>query len=142
MPDKEALITEFEQSQADFGQAVEGLSEEQAATVWCGSWGVKQIVAHIGGWQWTMSEALEKIGRGERPTVDNVDLNDTDGSNAKFAQWASGSSYADALAGLRNSVERLTAAIRTVPDERLQEGRAAHRIITTMIRHPGEHASE
>jgi hypothetical protein len=142
MAEQERLVDEFEKSQADFNDAISGLSEDRASEVWCGTWGVKQIVAHIAGWQSTMSEALEKIARGERPTVEGVDLNDTDGSNAKFAQSSGASSYQDALSGLSNSVNRMTAAIRAIPNERLEEGRAAHRIITTMIRHPGEHAGE
>jgi hypothetical protein len=142
LSEQETLIAQFDQSQRDFDAAIEGLSEERATDVWCGSWGVREIVAHIAGWQWTMAQVLEQLAKGERPAVEGFDLNDTDGTNAKFAQWAGGSSYSDALTGLGNSRNLLIHAIRALPDDRLVEGRTAHRIISTLVRHPGEHTDE
>jgi len=142
MAEQEALIAKFRESQADFESAVAGLNEQRATEVWFGTWGVKQIVAHISGWESTMSEALEKITRGERPTVEGLDLNDTDGSNAKFVERAAGATFSTALDGLRSAGERLTLAIRALPDDRIEEGRTARRIVETLIRHPSEHTAE
>jgi hypothetical protein len=140
--EQEALIAQFEKSQADLQGAVAGLSEQRASEIWCDTWGVKQIVAHISGWEATLAEVLEKIARGERPSAEGIDLNDTDGSNAKFAERATAGTFAAALDGLRSAGERFTAAVRALPDDRIEEGRTARRITETMIRHPGEHTTE
>jgi hypothetical protein len=142
MAEQDALIAKFRESQADLVDAVSGVSEQRAAEVWSGTWGIKQIVAHISGWESSMTQALGKIANGERPTVEGFDLNDTDGSNAKFAESAASSSFADVLAGLRSAGDGLVEAIRGTPDDRIQEGRTARRIVETLIRHPGEHTDE
>lgn len=142
MAEQEALIAKFRESQTDLLDAVSGLNEQRADEVWSGSWGVKHIVAHISGWESTMTEALQKITRGERPTVEGLDLNDTDGSNAIFADRSGGKSFAQVVDGLQSAGENLTIAIRAVPDDRIEEGRTARRIVETLIRHPGEHTAE
>jgi hypothetical protein len=142
MSEQEDLVQRLQLSQADFQNAVANLSDEQAEIVWSGTWGVKQIVAHIAGWQTTMAEALEKIGRGERPAVEGIDLTDTDGTNSLFAERARSQPFTEVLAALSNSAGRLAAAIRLVPDDRIGEGRTARRITETMIHHPNEHSEE
>ena len=142
MAEQEALIAKFRESQAELLEALSGLSEQRSSEVWSGSWGAKQIAAHINGWESTMTEALDKISRGERPAVEGMDLNDTDGCNAIFAERASAMSFADVVAGLSASGDRLIVAIRAVPDDRIVEGRTARRIVETLIRHPGEHTGE
>ncbi|HTE86314.1 MAG TPA: DinB family protein [Dehalococcoidia bacterium] len=142
MAEQEALIAKFRESQTEFVSAVSGLSDQRTSEAWSGTWGIKQIVAHISGWESTMTEALEKITRGERPTVEGIDLSDTDGSNATFTERAASTGFDEILDGLRSAGERLTAAIRAVPDDRIEEGRTARRIVETLIRHPGEHTSE
>jgi hypothetical protein len=46
------------------------------------------------------------------------------------------------LANLGASTDQLAAAIRSVPHDRMSEGRTARRIAETMIGHPVEHAAE
>jgi hypothetical protein len=142
MAEQEALIAKFRESQAEFLEAVSGLSEDRACEIWSGSWGAKQIAAHISGWESTMTEALDRISRGERPTVEGIDLSDTDGSNATFAERAGAQSFDNVIDGLSSAGDRLILAIRAVPDDRIEEGRTARRIVETLIRHPGEHTEE
>src|SRR5579862_5180169 len=80
------LVNEFDESQTDLKDAVSGLSDEQASQVWLGGWGVREIVAHVAGWEHAISEALEKMARGERPSAEGIDITDTDGSNDTFAR--------------------------------------------------------
>jgi hypothetical protein len=142
MAEQQVLVARFQENQSTLLNAVSGLDERRAGEIWSGTWSVKDILAHISGWEQSLSEALTKISRGERPTVDGIDLNDTDGTNAIFAQRASGRSFADAGDELRNAGEGVAVAIETVPDDRIEEGRTARRIAETLIQHPTEHANE
>jgi hypothetical protein len=142
MSEQQELITRFGASQNDLLDAVSGLDERQAGEVWSGTWAVNDILAHISGWEWALSEALTKIAKGERPMVEGIDLNDTDGTNAIFAQQAAGSAFAELLVQLRSAGDGVAVAIQAIPDDRLEEGRTARRIAETLIHHPGEHAAE
>lgn len=142
MAEHEALIDRFNQSQQKLVSAVSGLSEEQAGEIWLGSWGVKQIVAHIAGWESAMTEALEKMARGERPTADGINVNDTDGTNAIFAQRSAGKSWDQVCGDLDHAGTQFVGAVRALPAERLEEGKTGRRIVETMIGHPEEHIHE
>jgi uncharacterized damage-inducible protein DinB len=142
MAEQIALVARFQEGQKTLLDAVSGLDESQASEVWSGTWSVKDILAHIIGWELALSEALDMLGRGERPSVEGVDLNDTDGNNAIFAERASDKTFVQLTSELRNAGERVVVAIEAVPDERIQEGRTARRIVETLIHHPAEHTGE
>lgn len=79
---------------------------------WLGTWGLGELLAHMAGWAREMTGAIERVGRGERPTPEGVDYGDTEGWNAKFATTAQArdaslaafaaafQAYADAARGL------------------------------------------
>jgi hypothetical protein len=140
--EQQDLIARFRDAQADLLDALSGLDEQQAGEVWSGTWAVRDIVGHVVGWELSLSEVLQKISLGERPSVEGIDLNDTDGSNAIFAARASGRSFANLVADLRAAGEGVAIAIEGVPDDRIQAGRTARRIAETLITHPAEHTAE
>lgn len=144
MADKEHedLVSRFEQSQSALKDAVNGLSDEEASLVWLGHWGVREIVGHVAGWEGAIGEALEKMARGERPSVAGIDLTNTDGSNDIFAEGVTGKRFQEVLEDLNRAGERLRDAIRAMPDDRILEGKTGRRMIDTMIRHPVEHIRE
>jgi len=142
MAEHEGLVDRFNQSQRTLTDAVSGLGEQKVSEVWLGSWGVKQIVAHIAGWETAMTEALGKMARGERPTAEGINLSDTDGTNEMFVQRAAGEGWQQLLADLDSAGTRFAAAIRALPADRLEEGKTGRRIIETMIGHPEEHIGQ
>lgn len=139
MAEQDTLVQRFQNSQAALEAAVAGLDEDAAAQVWYGRWGVKQIVAHIAGWQSAIAEALGRIARGERPSADGINLSDVEGTNDDFAARAEGTSFAAVLGDLHASAGRLGDAVRALPADRLEEGRTARRMVETIIGHPDEH---
>ncbi|GBD14185.1 hypothetical protein HRbin25_00054 [bacterium HR25] len=140
---KQELIAEAEETFQQLWQAVSALPEEAATRPWLGEWSVKDVLAHIAGWHREMAGVLERMARGERPVPEGVDYNDTDGWNARFAQAHKGTPWPQMLAELRASKEAFLAAARQVPDDRFEEGRAAHRIMQgTGTRHYREHLEQ
>ena len=142
MAEHESLIDRFNQSQRKLIDAVSGLDEEKANQVWLGKWGVKQIVAHIAGWESAMTEALEKMAKGERPTAEGLDLSDTDGTNDLLVHRTAGKSWGHVLGDLEGAGAQFVRAVRSLPAERLEEGKTGRRIIETIIGHPDEHVTE
>lgn len=69
---KQLLLRQAEQEYDGLKAAIKGLEEVQMSTVWLGSWGVREIVAHISGWHREMIPALERLHRGEAPYPDGA----------------------------------------------------------------------
>lgn len=139
MDERDELVSGFQRSQQELHGAVAGLGEEAAEEIWYGRWGVKQIVAHIAGWESAMAEALGKIALGERPSAEGINLSDVDGTNDQFAEKVQPLSFDQVLQDLSSAGGRLVEAIQALPEDRLGEGKTARRIVDTMIRHPAEH---
>ena len=121
-------------------QSVEGLTDDQMKQVWFGEWGVRDILAHVAGWHREMTQAFERIARGERPVPEGVDYSNADPINARFAE-AQRSAHANGIiAELKASKDAFVAAARELPEERFEEGKTAYRILhTTGIDHYHEH---
>lgn len=82
---KQELLQQAEQEFDGLKAAVKGLDEAQMGKVWLGTWGVREIVAHITGWHREMIPALERMGRGEPPYPDGT-YDDFDTWNARFVE--------------------------------------------------------
>ena len=138
---REKLITELEASFAELQAAIDGLTHQQLLERWYGDWCIYDICSHIVGWHHEMDDALERISRGERPTPEGVDYSDADKWNARFVETWQQSSGQAVLEELVASKDLFVAAVRTVPEEKFEEGRAAYRILTTTgTNHYREHA--
>src|SRR4029079_14347632 len=88
-----------------------------------GDWNAKDILAHIAGWHETMTGAMERMARGEKPTPEGVDYSDADAWNARFAAAMRPQSAATVLASLRQSYAHYVRAARAIPDDRFGEGK-------------------
>jgi hypothetical protein len=108
---------------------------------------VKDLIAHVLGWEKEMTAALERIARGERPTPEGVDYSDADGWNAKFSLVMKPQLPTTVLAewGQRHMVFAKAAA--AIPDDRFadKDGKPStvNRIIeVTGYGHFREHAAQ
>jgi Protein of unknown function (DUF1706) len=137
---RDELIARLNHEFASIQDAVTGLPEDQMKTVWYGEWSVNQILSHISGWHREMAKAFGRIARGERPVPEDVDYSDFDSWNHGFAAGQSDCEPAEVLAELQASHDAFVKAAEALPDEKFDEGRAAHRIIhVTGIDHYAEH---
>lgn len=140
MGNRDQLLAQLNDSFEDLLGAVQDLSEEQMTKVWFGEWGVREILAHIAGWHWEMTKALERIAGGERPVPEGVSYDDADAVNAGFVSAASGKGPKPVLDDMIASKEAFVAAAIKVPEERYEEGRAAARLLQgTGFGHYQEH---
>src|SRR2546422_9725781 len=85
MEAKHDIIQATEQEYAKLRAAVHGLGEAQMREVWLGTWGVREIIAHIAGWHGEMLPALERVARGEPPYAQGA-YDDVDRWDARLRQ--------------------------------------------------------
>jgi len=135
MTAKDELLNRAAREYNAFEAAIHGLNEDQLTLVWFGAWSIRDIVAHISGWHREMGPALERLARGEKPLPDGVSYDDADAWNAKFASAKKDWSAADVLLELDRSHESFMHAAAQMPDERVEPGRTAHRIIDSASAH-------
>jgi hypothetical protein len=127
--DKRTAIHEVEATFKELLDSVDGLDERTMSRVFYGVWTAKDVLAHITGWHITMTGALERMARGERPTPEGVDYSDADAWNAKFAAGARVQNATTIVAGLKQSFANYVRAARALPDDRFGEGKTANRLL-------------
>jgi len=143
MTPKQDLLNQAAREYKAFHESLQGLNEEHLDEVWLGTWSIKDIVAHILGWQTEMAPALERITRGERPIPEGVSYEDVDAWNARFAAARRGTEASDLLLDLDKSHERFMHLADAVPEERFQVGRTAYTIVNlNSAHHYKEHGDQ
>lgn len=127
--DKQSVITQVE---AEFGKllkGIDGLDEGAMSRTFYGNWSAKDILAHIAGWQRAMTESMQRMARGEKPTPEGVDYGDADKWNAGFASAMKAQSGATVVAELRQSFANYVRAANAIPDDRFGEGKTINRLL-------------
>ena len=97
---------------------------------------MKDILAHIAGWQHQMTGAMERMARGEKPTPEGVDYSDADGWNARFAAAMRTQSATTVVADLQQSFANYKRAAAAIADDRYGEGKTVNRLLETQRLRP------
>ncbi|HKZ50906.1 MAG TPA: ClbS/DfsB family four-helix bundle protein [Dehalococcoidia bacterium] len=126
---REELLHKLEANFQGLLSAIDGLGEEAMLRVWYGEWSVRDILAHIAGWHRELGQALERMARGERPFREWLDYNDDDVWNKIFAAARRNTPPQEMIQELKASKEAFVTAVRQLPEDRLQDGRAAYRLL-------------
>jgi hypothetical protein len=134
------------QADDDFGalkRALVGLSDDAMRRPCSGAWGVREILAHIAGWQREMIPVLERVARGERPIPEGVSYEDVDGWNARHVAARRGLTVEGVRAELDASHCDFLAAAGAVPEARFAPDRTAARVVDLNgPHHYREHAAQ
>ena len=139
---KQELLQQAEQEYDGLKAAIEGLDDAQMRTLWLGSWGVREILAHISGWHREMIPALERLHRGEAPYPDGA-YDDFDSWNARFVEARKRLGPADTLRALDASHRELLSAASRLPDEHFAQGKPAAGLVDGITAgHYREHAEQ
>jgi hypothetical protein len=129
--DKEAQIGDVREGFTALLASVQGLDERAMTKVFFGEWSVKDILAHIAGWQHEMTRSMERMARGEKPTPEGVSYSDGDAWNAKFALAMKPQSAPTVVADLQQSFANYVRAAEAIPADRYGEGKTINRLLVT-----------
>lgn len=127
--DKQTAIGRAERGFDEILAAIKGMNDAQMTRTFYGEWSVKDILAHLAGWQHTMCGAMERLARGEKPTPEGVDYSDADRWNAGFAAAMRPQSPETVVADLRQSFANYVRAARAVSADRYGEGKTINRLL-------------
>jgi hypothetical protein len=142
MSDKATLLREADEAFGALRASIDGLSDEAMGRVWLGTWGVREILAHVSGWHREMIPALGRIERGEPPHPAGA-YDDFDAWNARFVAGKAGVKVRDVLAELDASHRDLLAAARAVSEPHFAKGGAARDLVDGIgPGHYREHAGQ
>ena len=140
---KDDLLKTLDISFKELLASSQGLEEDKATMSWCGNWSVKEILAHITGWNKEMTSVLKRLQRGEKATPDGKDYSDTEYWNSRFTADYQGIAYDAIVEEWKSSQQALNEAAKTLPAERFCNGRSGYRIIHNAgIVHNNEHSQE
>ena len=140
---KQELLQQADTDFAGLKAATAGLGEAEMTRVWLGTWGVREILAHISSWHREMIPALGRMARGERPLLEGVSYEDADAWNARFVSAKVGVPLAEVVRELGASHRDFVAAAAAVPDTRFEAGKTAARIVDLNgPHHYREHAAQ
>jgi len=136
MTDKKTTLDLLNTEYNNFQDAIKGLDRDQLERVFYGDWSVKDIVAHMLGWEREMTEALRRIARGEKPTPEGVDYSNSDDWNAKFSMRMKQQLPTTVLAEWGQVHAGFVKAAQAIPDDRFgasDDGRpkTVNRIVET-----------
>ena len=139
---KQEVLEKAEQEYDGLKAAIKGLDEAGMSQLWLGSWGVREILAHVTGWHREMIPALERLGRGEAPYPDGA-YDDFDSWNARFVEARKGRLSADLLREVDASHRELLSAASRLSDEHFGEGKPASGLVDGVAAgHYREHAGQ
>ena len=142
MDAKHDMIRSAEREYAQLRAAVHGLDEHRMTEVWLGTWGVREIVAHIAGWHHEMLPALERVARGEAPYTDGT-YDDFDRWNKHFVDQRKDLATSDVLLELDASHRALLDAVARLSESDLAEGGAARGLVDGIgAGHYREHSAQ
>jgi hypothetical protein len=140
---KEDLLRQADDELGALKRALVGLDDDAMRRPCCGTWGVREILAHLAGWQREMTPALLRLARGERPVPQGVSYDDVDGWNARHVAARRGLTVEGVRAELDAAHREFLAAARAVPDARYGPDRTATRIVDLNgPHHYREHAAQ
>ncbi|MGH7353530.1 MAG: ClbS/DfsB family four-helix bundle protein [Candidatus Rokuibacteriota bacterium] len=142
MRDKDELLSRTSEAFGELRSAIAGLDEDRMRRVWLGTWGVRDILAHISGWHREMIPALGRVARGEAPYPQGA-YDDFDAWNARFATAKRAAKTSEILDDLEASHRDFVAAAAALADEHLEPDATARKIIDgTGPEHYREHAAQ
>jgi hypothetical protein len=142
MSDKTAVVRDTETAYAELQEAVSGLTEETMASRWLGTWGVREILAHIAGWHHEMIPALQHVAQGEPPYRPGT-YDDFDAWNARFVERRDGVKAAEIITELAASHRALLTTASGLSDEHFAPGATARGLIDGVgAQHYREHAAQ
>jgi hypothetical protein len=145
MDERERLVRQLDKAHEEMHAALEGLDPQAAVTP---TWKVKELLAHLAGWDAATRDALRAHATGA--SLGTPARGGLDAYNARSVAARQGLSYEQTMADWGQTHDELRQAVAEMPAEKLGEklvfpwgskGTVA-RVVAVMADHEEEHARE
>jgi uncharacterized damage-inducible protein DinB len=115
--DQETLIAEMEQTRQSLLAAVACLSPAQRVQVFLGTWSVKELLAHLAGWDDANLEAAQAVMAGRLPAFYAYKDRDWQTFNARLVAERRREDFSGLLALVETTHQKLVEFLRALPAE-------------------------
>lgn len=120
---KDRIIADLVTARQDIRDAVKGLSNEKQKEVFLGEWSVKELLAHLIGWDYTYVAAVQDLLAGELPSFYSAYDADWAGYNWNLVNEYNKDNWTELLGALGQSHKKLIDFLKTVPGEEFDKDR-------------------
>ena len=114
---KNRIITELIETRRKILDVASSLSPAQQGEVFLGVWSVKDLLAHLVGWDFTNLEAAKALLNGQLPDFYSHYDRDWKTYNARLVAEHKRNDFADLLSSVEDSLQKLMGFLETVPVE-------------------------
>ena len=114
---KEWLISEMQRVRSELLSEVAGLSRRERDTVFLGIWSVRDLLAHLAGWDYANLDAAKSILAGRLPSFYEHHDRDWQTYNAMLVRKYRRNTFREIRAILKGSQQKLVDHLQTIPPE-------------------------
>jgi hypothetical protein len=115
------------------------LSSAQQSEIFLGEWSVKDLLAHLAGWDYTNREAVQEILAGKKPSFLQYYDRDWRSYNARLVQEYKRDDWAELVALVEESHRSLIDFLQTVPAEAYVKRKRISSLLRVEIKDEGTH---
>ena len=130
MTDRTAVLRELEESHEQLMRRIgriDAAHGEWAGAV--GDWSVVNVLQHMTGWLHEMSDGIDRMSQGLRPTPEGANYDDADLWNAGAVERAGEQSWDEARSAFDAAYERFHRTVADFDEARFGEGKTVNRMI-------------
>jgi len=109
---KEQIISELQKARSEILTEVTALSPKERSTVFLGVWSVKDILAHLVGWDFANMQAVHSVLEGKLPPFYEYHDHDWQTYNALLVERYKKGSFKELLVSVRDSHIKLVELFR------------------------------
>jgi len=129
---KDRLLADLVAARRAVREAATAVPAERWDELFLGTWSIKDLLAHLAGWDYANLEAAQAILAGRRPAFWAHQDRDWQAFNARLVTEYRREDPAELLALVQDSRRQLMAFLETIPAEELFRARGRDRISTLL----------
>ena len=114
---KEQVIRELQETRQSILAEIDVLSAKDRNTVFLGVWSVRDLLAHLAGWDFTNVEAIKSVLAGKLPAFYEHHDRDWQTYNAMLVRKYKMNSFRELRATVKTSQKKLIEYLQTIPPE-------------------------
>jgi hypothetical protein len=137
--EKDAIIAGLLKARSEILDAASLLSPEQQDEVFLGVWSVKDLLAHLAGWDYTNLQAVEEILADQKPGFWAHHDRDWRSYNARLVAEYRRDDFAELIAVVEESHRRLIEFLQAVPTDEYLRRRQIARLLRAESKDEEEH---
>lgn len=118
---KKDLISGYLTTRASILAAAEALPEEACRMAFVGEWTVRELLAHLSGWDYTFLEAFQQILEGRLPDFFSQYDHNWQRFNYRTVRRYRRNSLEETIQGVRESQAKLAAFLERLPSQKFYE---------------------